>query len=286
MPGSATMLIEHADRTGIFRRHGLNVVRTEGRDLAAFTAGLGQDQYDIALSVPTMVLAAAARGLDVQVVGALQRSTPTLANQVLVTRDGEIDSLTQLRGKTIAVPAVVGQVTDALYYLLQRRGIHRTELQFVVLAAGITDQLRAGQIDAAVVGAFALPRHAGQGFRFHQDPIALAVHEASEGAVDSAITFVFAATPRYAREQAGTVRAFRSALNEARVYLEAHEAERRTLMEKWAGVAPDIANTTYLLPWQIEVQPRDLAPYVTISRAVGTIETEPNLDELVWQDSG
>jgi hypothetical protein len=93
-----------------------------------------------------------------------------------------------------------------------------------VLAAGITDQLRAWQIDAAVVGAFALPRHAGQGFRFHPNPIALAVHEASEGAVDSAITFVFAATPRYAREQAATVRAFRAALNEARAYLETHEA--------------------------------------------------------------
>ena len=156
----------------------------------------------------------------------------------------------------------------------------------MVLTAGVIDQLRAGRIDGAVVAAYAMTRHAGQGFQFGEDPIALAVHEASGGTVDSAITFVFAATPRYTREHPEVVRAFRAALNEARAYLEEHEAERRMLMETWAGVAPEIARATYLLPWKIEVEPRDLGPYVTISRAVGTIDTQPNLDELVWQDRG
>lgn len=280
VPGPATTIIELADRKGIFQRHGLQPVRTENRDLAVVLTALSQGDHDVAISVPTMVLAATAKGRQLQIVTGLQRSTPTLPNNVWITKDPSIDTIEELKGKTVAVPALVGQASDAMYYLLQRRGISRAEVTFVALSAGITDQLRAGRIDAAVIGAAA----AGPEFHAHPDPIAQAVFEASGGTVDSAMTFVFTSTPDYTRKHPQVIRAFRAALNEAKDYLESHEAERRELLQSWAKLDPELARRIPLLPWRIEVAPEDLRPYVAISKAVGTIDAEPDLTRLVWQD--
>ena len=111
--GGSTLPVQAALKKGIFERNGLRVEVTEGQDLPIFMAALAKGQYDIVMSGPTLVLVGVEKGLDLQVISSLQRSSQERPNAVWITKDPAIDSLDQLRGKTIAVPALTGIIADA-----------------------------------------------------------------------------------------------------------------------------------------------------------------------------
>jgi hypothetical protein len=47
---------------------------------------------------------------------------------------------------------------------------------------------------------------------------------------------------------------------------------------------PEVAAASPLPTWELEITPSDLQPYVTISKSVGSIDREPDVTGLVWQD--
>lgn len=285
LPLGSTLPVHAAMSKGIFERNGLRVELTEGQDPALFTAGLAKGQYDFAMSVPTIVLVAAERGLDVQVVSRMQRSTPENPGGGWFTKDRSIDSIAKLKGKKIGVPALTGVITDSLVYLLQKNGVDRDEVKFVQMPfATMGDQLKAGRVDAVVAGIPFSNKLAASGFRRHGDVVAAAVTEASGGRVTSGMTALFVASSKFARENPDTIRAWRKSLNEAIDYLESHEAEARKMLQTWLKMPPAVAQSAPLPGWQVEITPQDLQPYVTISKAVGTIKSEPDVNKLVWQD--
>ena len=86
-PAGATLPVHAALTEGIFERHGLRIELTEGQDLPVFMAALAKGQYDIAQGVPTLVLIGAEKGLDLQVVSSVQRSSRERPNAVWITKD-------------------------------------------------------------------------------------------------------------------------------------------------------------------------------------------------------
>ena len=284
-PLGSTLPVHVADQKGIFERNGLRVKRTEGESLPVFAAALAHGQYDIVLSVPTLVLVGDSRGLDLQVVSRLQRSSAAEPNSVWVTKDRSIESLAQLKGKTIGVPALTGVITDSLVYLLQRSGVGRKEVKLMQLPfASMGDHLKAGRVDAVVS---AIPFNTGlaaRGFRIHEDIIVRAVTDASGGKIDTGMTALFASSPTFARENPDAIRAWRKSLNEAIDYLETNDAEARMLLQTWLKMPPEVAQSAPLPSWEVEIMPRDLQPYVEISKTVGSIKREPDVNALVWQD--
>lgn len=285
-PGPASLPVEVADRTGIFARNGLRVVRTESNDATVVTTALAQNQYEIAMTVPTTLLVAAEKGLDIQIVSGLQRSSQANPNLAWITKDPSITGLEQLKGRTVAVPALVGQVIDSFVYLLERRGVDRKDVRFVQLGfAAMADQLNAGRVDAAVLGMnLGRPLAARNGFTVHGDVIAQAVAEAGGGTAPDAITLVFAATPAYAMQHPEVIRSFRRSLVEGIAHIASNDAEARTLLQDWLKITPEVARAAVLPSWRIEIDPQELAPYVTIAKEAGTITADPNVDELVWRD--
>ena len=284
-PLFSTLPVRVAQQDGTFARHGLQVEVTEGTDVTAFAAGLQQDRYDIVMSVPATVVAGAASGLDILVVSRLQRSTADRPGLVWITRDPGITSIEQLRGRTVAVPALAGQISDSLVYLLQRRGIGRDEVRFVQLPfAAMADQLRAGRIDVAVAGPPFKTAMATQGARLHEDVVLEAVREASGGTVEDAMTSVFASSGRFTAARPDVIRAFRASLGEAIAYLDMHEAEEQRLLQEWLGTPPQTTPRSADAVRVLDIAPEDLRPYVTIAQAVGTIDRDLDVRELVWQD--
>lgn len=285
LPLGSTLPVHAAISKGIFERNGLRVELTEGQDPALFTAGLAKGQYDLAMSVPTIVLVAAERGLDVQVVSRMQRSTPENPGGGWFTKDRSIDTFAKLKGKKIGVPALTGVITDSLVYLLKKNGVDRDEVKFVQMPfATMGDQLKAGRVDAVVAGIPFSHKLAASGFRRHGDVVAAAVKDASGGRVNSGMTALFVSSSKFARENPDTIRAWRKSLNEAIDYLQSHEAEARRMLQTWLKMPPAVAESAPLPSWQVEITPQDLQPYVTISKAVGTIKSEPDVNKLVWQD--
>lgn len=287
VPTAGALPVHAADVKGIFKRNGLRVTRTEGQDIAVFTAGVAHGQYDIATSLTTLVLVGAERGLDIQVISGVQRASAERPNSVWITKDDSIRSLGQLKGKRIGVPASTGVISDCLLYLLQKHGVDRDEIKLIPMPfPAMGDQLKAGRVDAVVANNPFSAAIAARGFTLHEDVVVEAAKEASGGDVTTGIAGVDITTRTFARENPDVIRAWRKSLTEAIRYLIAHEAEARQMLQTWLKMPPPVAQSMELPNWRVDavVTPEELRPYVTIAKAVGTIKTEPDVDALVWQD--
>ena len=274
-----------AASSGIFERHGLRVTITESNDLNGFAAALDQGQYDIVLSVPSIVLVAADQGLDVQIVNRMNRASGDHPGTVWITRDPAVASIGQLRGARIGVPALTGQLTDALVYLLQRAGVAKDEVTFVQTPfATMLDQLRAGRLDAAVAGAPFSTAMAAQGYRLHEDVVVAAVREATGGARDDGMTSLFASSSAFTSSHAQAVRAWRESLHEAVDRLRTNHAAMSAELRSWLKMPPEVADTAPLPVWELDVTPADLQPYVTIARSVHSVDRDLDVNALVWRD--
>jgi ABC-type nitrate/sulfonate/bicarbonate transport system substrate-binding protein len=285
-PGGSTLPAHAALEKGIFERNGLRVELTEGTDIPVFLAALSKGQYDIVMSVPTLVLIGAEKGLDLQIISSLQRSSAQRPNAVWITRDPAIESLGQLKGKTIAVPSLTGIIIDATVYLLSRTGVARDDVKFVQTPfPTMGDQLAAGRVDAAVASIPFNDAIAARGFRVHEDVVVDAVRDASAGTVETAMTSVWAASRTFGREHAETVSAWRKSLSAAMDLLDGDPSEARQLMQDWLKIPARVLDEAPLPDWDIAITPQELAPYITISKAVGSTHSDPDVNALVWQGS-
>jgi ABC-type nitrate/sulfonate/bicarbonate transport system substrate-binding protein len=259
---------------------------TEGTDIPVFLAALSKGQYDIVMSVPTLVLIGAEKGLDLQIISSLQRSSAQRPNAVWITRDPAIESLGQLKGKTIAVPSLTGIIIDATVYLLSRTGVARDDVKFVQTPfPTMGDQLAAGRVDAAVASIPFNDAIAARGVRVHEDVVVDAVRDASAGTVETAMTSVWAASRTFGREHAETVSAWRKSLSAAMDLLDGDPSEARQLMQDWLKIPARVLDEAPLPDWDIAITPQELAPYITISKAVGSTHSDPDVNALVWQGS-
>jgi NitT/TauT family transport system substrate-binding protein len=283
-PGGSTLPAHVAVVNRIYEQNGLQVEITEGTDLPVFMAALANGQYDIAMSTPTLALVGAEKRLDLEIVAGLQQQTTQRPNAVWLTKDPSIETLGQLKGKTIAVPSLTGIITDSLLYLLDRKGVHRGDVKLVQTPfPTMGDQLQAGHVDAAVATIPFYTAIAARGFRAHEDVIVEAVRDASAGTIDTAITSVWTATGSFARDHPGTVAAWRRSLSQATDFLNANESQARTLMQSWLNIPAPVISRSPLPDWTVEITPPELSPYVAISKAVGSTRTDPDVNTLVWQ---
>jgi len=285
-PAGSTLPAHAALAKGMFERNGLQVELTEGTDLPVFMAAVAKGQYDIVMSVPTLVMIGVEKGVDLHVISSLQRSSAQRPNAVWITKDPAIESLAQLKGKTIAVPSLTGIIIDATEYLLNRNGVSRDDVKFVQTPfPTMGDQLAAGRVDAAVASIPFNDAIAARGFRLHGDVVVDAVREASSGAVDTAMTSVWVASRTFGREHAETVSAWRKSLSDAIEFLDGNPAEARHMMQDWLKIPGKVIDGAPLPDWDVAITPQELAPYIAISKAVGSTHSDPDVNTLVWQGS-
>jgi NitT/TauT family transport system substrate-binding protein len=285
-PAGSTLPAHAALTKGIFERNGLRVEFTEGTDLPVFMAALAKGQYDIVMSVPTLVMIGVEKGVDLQIISSLQRSSSQRPNAVWISKDPAVESLGQLKGKTIAVPSLTGIIIDATVYLLNRNGVARNDVKFVQTPfPTMGDQLAAGRVDAVVATIPFNDAIAARGFRIHDDVVVDAVREASGGTVESAMTSVWTASRAFGREHAETVAAWRKSLSAAIEFLDDNPAEARQMMQDWLKIPAGVLDKAPLPDWDVAITPQELAPYITISKAVGSTHSDPDVNALVWQGS-
>jgi NitT/TauT family transport system substrate-binding protein len=285
-PSGSTLPVHAAQVNGLFEHNGLRVELTEGMDLPVFMAALAKGQYDIVMSGPTLVMIGVEKGIDLQIISSLQRASAQRPNAVWITKDAGVESLSQLKGKTIAVPSLTGIIIDAIVYLLSRDGISRNDVKFVQTPfPTMGDQLAAGRVDAAVASIPFNNTIAARGFRMHDDVVVDAVREASAGSVEAAMTSVWAASRKFGREHAETVSAWRKSLSAAIELLEGDPALARQMMQDWLKIPAGVIDSAPLPDWDVAVTPEEMAPYITISKSVGSTRGDPDVNMLVWQGS-
>jgi NitT/TauT family transport system substrate-binding protein len=285
-PGGSTLPAHAALAKGIFEKNGLQVELTEGTDLPVFMAALAKGQYDVVMSVPTLVMIGVEKGVDLQIISSLQRSSTQRPNAVWITKDPAVESLAQLKGKTIAVPSLTGIIIDATVYLLGRNDVARDDVKFVQTPfPTMGDQLAAGRVDAAIASIPFNDAIAARGFRVHDDVVVDAVRDASGGTVDTAMTSLWVATRTFGRDHPDTVSAWRKSLSAAIEFLDSNPAEARQMMQHWLKIPAGVLDAAPLPDWDVAITPQELAPYITISKAVGSTHSDPDVNALVWQGS-
>lgn len=285
-PSGSTLPVHAAQVNGLFEQNGLRVEMTEGMDLPGFMAALAKGQYDIVMSGPTLVMIGVEKGIDLQIISSLQRASAQRPNAVWLTKDPAVESLSQLKGKTIAVPSLTGIIIDSIVYLLSRDGITRNDVKFVQTPfPTMGDQLAAGRVDAAVASIPFNETIAARGFRMHDDVVVDAVREASAGSVETAMTSVWAASRTFGREHAETVSAWRKSLSAAIELLENDPAQARQMMRDWLKIPAGLIDSAPLPDWDVAVTPQEMSPYITISKSVGSTRGNPDVNTLVWQGS-
>jgi NitT/TauT family transport system substrate-binding protein len=55
------------------------------------------------------------------------------------------------------------------------------------------------------------------------------------------------------------------------------------MMQDWLKIPARVLDGAPLPDWDVAITPQELAPYVTISRAVGSTHSDPDVNTLVWQ---
>lgn len=283
-PAGNSLPVHAAVTHGIFERHGLDVVLTDGPDLPLFMAAMVDGQYDIAMNTPTLVLVGAQKGLDIQIVSSTSAQSRSRPNAVWITRDDSITTLAELRGKTVAVPSLTGIIADSIAYLLARNGLQRNDVRIIQTPfPAMGDQLAAGQADAVVATLPYSTAIAARGFTVHDDVVVEAVQDASGGAVEDAVTTVWTSQRSFAVQHPDAIRAWQDALREAIAYLDQDEDRAKALMSEWLTMPPEVARQAPLPDWTVDISPAQLGPYVDIARIAGSIDSEPDVNSLVWQ---
>lgn len=284
-PLATTLPFHVAQEEGFFERNGLDIEAGDAPDIGTAFNSLTSGHADIVLSAITAVLVGAERGFDVEIVSSLQRSSPESLGTVWITKDPAIASIKDLKGKTIAVPALTGALADSLIYLLQREDVSRDDVKLVAVPfANMADQLDAGRVDAAIAGQPFSNAMEARGFTLHGDVGVDAVMLASNGAQNEAIGALFAGMKPFADENPDVIRAFRKSLQEAIDFLYANPEKAREYLQNWAKMPPQVAATLRLPLWTVDLTADEIEPYVTIGREVGTLKEQPDLSSLIWHD--
>ena len=284
VPTASLLPVVAAENFGIFKRLGLHVERTESQDLPTMMAGLSKGSYDLAQTVPTLVFVGAEKGLDLKVVCSMQRSTAEKPNAVWISKDPELDDIAELRGKSVGVPALTGVLTDSLLYLMQRAGLSRDDVNLVPLPfPTMGDQLSAGRVDAVIAPIPFASELTRRGFIAHGDVVVDAVTAASNGTVTTAFTALFSTNGDFAKREPQAIGKWREALDQAIDYLEKNPDQARQLLQSWLKMPAAVAARAQLPSWTTAITEADLAPYLTISKAVGTVHGNLDIANVMWR---
>lgn len=285
IPAFGTLPLHIAVERGLFERHGVEAEVTEGTDIAAWTAALGK-QFDIVHATPTGFLAAASAGLPVKVVSGMQTVDPEHVNNVLISRR-PVASIADLAGKKVGVLALAGTGYDAVRYLLLRAGQDPKDVRFVATPLPTqADQVRGGQLDAAVS---ALPFFTGldeQGLTIGEDVVYEAVAAATNGKLPAATTSFMISSDGFLDENADAARAFRAAVGEAMRFIEEHPDEARSMLQKWLRLPAGSVDDAPMAGMALDEPLEDLQAWLNISTETGTLRKQPPaVDTLIWPEA-
>lgn len=127
---TADLPFQFAENKGLFKKQGLDVtLDTPSIPFSQLPATLGK-QFDVVIGSQPDLAHAKASGIDVVAISGLQKDNPKDPGAALVVRgDSSIHSITDLKGKTVGAPSIVGNNWTALQCWAQKNGVGPTDFK-------------------------------------------------------------------------------------------------------------------------------------------------------------
>lgn len=141
-----------AKQAGIFAKNGLDVQLVEFRNGNEAIAAQRGGAVDIVLTIPGTAMAAVERGFDLMLISGSETSQPNTPDtgSIVVRKDSGINSLADLKGKTIAISGTHTQKTVDIQYILKKAGVGPNDFKFLEMPYSTQfDALRNKQIEVA-----------------------------------------------------------------------------------------------------------------------------------------
>ncbi|MPZ83831.1 MAG: transporter substrate-binding domain-containing protein [Actinophytocola sp.] len=272
---AAALPVQVAIAEGIFTKHDLKVEFTKVENIGTLPGTLGRS-FDVALSVPTTVIAAAQQGIPVtQVSGATLDVEDNPTGFVIGSKKSGVTDIKQLAGKTLGVLTETGTTHTATKAWLRQEGVDPASVDIVqVDGPAQADQLAAGRVDAVeTVMPFATNVLRDKDAVNLGDPYLKLAPELS--------AILWIAKQDFAAQHADVLKDFRASLDEAQEFIKGNDPKAREVLKDYTGL-PDPAIKAAVLPtYTTEIRPDDLKVWLQAMKDVDGFKGDVDLDALV-----
>lgn len=280
-PGDSFTESYVAKDQGIFEKHGLDVTLTVGQNGSVITAALIADSAQIGAPTPTVFLQAHEQGVDLVILASANRNPvqPAVSETGIVAREGgNIHGAADLVGKKLAVQGIGGTIDVLTKKWVETRGVDYRKVDWIEMQFPMMpDGLKAGLADAVSVVDPFLHRILGA-------KTGTLIGDFGEVMPAGTMVVVYAATRRWASAHADAVAAFRTALDEARDFIEnpANAAAVKASIASYVHLPPQAA-AFMQIPANLDshAMPQGLAFWIATTREQGLIKTAPDPVTLI-----
>jgi NitT/TauT family transport system substrate-binding protein len=272
---AAALPVQVAMAEGIFAKHDLKVEYTKVENIGTLPGTLGRS-FDVALSVPTTVIAAAQQGIPVtQVSGATIDVKDNPTGFVIGSKKAGITDVKQLAGKTLGVLTETGTTHVATKAWLKQEGVDPASVKIVqVDGPAQADQLAAGRIDAVeTVMPFAT--------NIMKNPDAVNLGDPYLQLAPELSAILWVAKQDFAKQHGDVLADFRAALDESAEFIAGNEQKARAVLQEYTGL-PDAAIASAVLPtYTTKIRRDDLEVWLKAMRDADGFSGDVDLDALV-----
>lgn len=252
---------------GFFRSAGLSIVFSPAQGGAAIVPAVVKNDDQIGFSNTVSLLLARAHGIPIQMVSAGSQAsgaTSTAPAAVVVGSGSSIHTMSDLRGKTIAVNTLHNIGDTTIRAVLDQNGVDSSDVRFVEMGfAEMPAALKRGVVDAIWANEPFLTAALQDGARSILD---------SYNGFDSKLAVaVYFTSDSFAASHPDLVRRFQQAMSRSLVYADAHPAEARAVLASYTGLEKRDSTQVRLPAWKTTVNQSSLAKLQTAMMRYGLI---------------
>jgi NitT/TauT family transport system substrate-binding protein len=267
----------HGIEQGFFEEEGLDVSTEVGQGGAALVPAVQSGEYQFAFGNYVSLMLARQNGVEVQIASNVVSGADTPdrgTNGLLVAPDSGIESVDDLAGRTFAVTTLDNVAEVNIRTTLREHDVDDADVEFVELPfPEMNAAVEAGEVDVAWQAEPFVTLGEASGLVNVADPMyettpsmPLAGMFASEAWLED--------NPELAE---GFYRAMQRSLEAA-----SDEQAMRDAIGANTETPPDVVGELALANWQPELDEEKLALVGELAAEYGILESEPDLDGLVW----
>jgi NitT/TauT family transport system substrate-binding protein len=239
-----------AEKEGFFTKNHITIQPTTLADITVVPSLLGR-QYDVGFTVAPIFINAVSAGVSAVMISGNDGDSPTSQGVQVFVGKG-ITSAADLKGKRIGSPTLTGNINTATKAWLSANGVSPSSVQFVqVPTPNMTDELKAGQIDAAELIYPFISTAKADGLKSLGDP------ERSLTSSYLGGTY-WAASSSWAKSNPAAVTEFRTAINEADAWIAANHQTAYQDIASYTGTSLSEAQESPLTVYTTNVSGADL----------------------------
>lgn len=259
-PEDSVSAILWAQKSGIFRRNGLDVQLEAQRSGSTVAAAVAGGTYQLGKASITSLIAAHLRGVPFVVIAPASIYEASKPNTgLLVKVDSPIRTAADLNGKTVAVASLNDLYAIGTRLWVDKNGGDSSTLKLIEMPLNvIPGALATGRIDAGASDTPALQDAIDSG------KVRLLSHMQDAFGVNFLVTAWFTTSDFIAKNRVA-VRSFVKAFRESAVYVNAHHADTVDLIAKFTAVEPSVIEKMARVTIGTVLDPKLIQPVINAS---------------------